>query len=157
MYIAKTIFHFLTHSLSYNWSSSLANDPLILNPCQRRFMLLLTNRSKMRENTLEGWMQKRESIHDLWSLKNEDFEFEDRSKVIFASFDQEVVYKRKHVGRMNAAEKRGYAWPLMTHFLGRARIPKPLLRWLARVIKPPAIRAPSTISSEVGDSFVISN
>ena len=79
------------------------------------------------------------------------------SEAIYASVDQQVEDERKHVGRMNAAEKRGYAWPLMTHFLGRARIPKPLLRWLARVIKPPAIRAPSTISSEVGDSFVISN
>ena len=42
-------------------------------------------------------------------MTNRDFEFEDRSKVLFASIEQEVVYKRKHVGSMNAAEKRGYA------------------------------------------------
>ena len=153
MYIAKTIFHFLTHSLSYNWSSSLANDPLILNLCQRRFMLLLTNRSKMGENTLECRKERLSMTYDLWKMKILNLR---TGQVIFTSVDLEVVDERKHVGRMNA-EKRGYAWPLMTHFLGRARIPKPLLRWLARVIKPPAIRAPSTISSEVGDSFVISN
>ena len=92
--------------------------------------------------------------YDLWKMKILNLR---TGQVIFTSVDLEVVDERKHVGRMNAAEKRGYAWPLMTHFLGRARIPKPLLRWLARVIKPPAIRAPSTISFEVGDSFVISN